>query len=389
MKKFHLLLLCLIITNLSFSQENIKILKEVLNNLERIKGFNYTQETSTSAPFDTLNFNIKLENIKMFFNPSDKFVGSTFYYSSFEDTTKYSYLYDGNASVQLDWEERSARIDSFSIDQQRNLLTPFFVETKSLIKYILENHDSVLIQEYDYTDSIQFHFTFRNKYIYFFNEPIIYNKENAISRYVLTINKTMILPVLFLRKFEHQIVQFKVSNIKEINTFNPYTISNFIPENFTLTKKMTHQDLVEKVNSLKGQTAPDWNLCEIEGDTIKLNDLKKKVVVIQFTTLGCGVCHSSVKFMKELTNNYKEKKVEIISIEYSKGTNQMFLDYKINNGINYKYIIATKELAKKYNVFAAPFFFVVDSEGIINDIFVGYRKDYTEKMVKETIDKLL
>ena len=389
MKNIYLFLLCLIITNLTFSQQNNEILKEVLNNLERIKGFNYIQETATSAPFDTLNFNIKMENVKMFFNYSDKFVGSTFYYSSFKDTTKYTYLYDGNASAHLDWEEKTAQIDSFSIDQKRNLVTPFFVETKSLIKYVLENPDSVLIQTYDYKDSIQYHLTFINKYIYFFHEPIVYQKENAISRYVLTINKTMALPSLFMRKFANQFVLFKVSNIKEINIYNPYTISNFIPEDFSLIKKMTHKDLVEKVNSLKGQTATDWNLCEVEGDTIKLNDLKNKVVVIQFTTLGCGVCHSSVKFMKELTENYKDKAVEIISIEYSKGTNQMFLDYKNNNGINYKYLIATKELAKKYNVFAAPFFFIVDSEGIINNVFVGYRKGYTENMVIETVDKLL
>ena len=56
-----------------------------------------------------------------------------------------------------------------------------------------------------------------------------------------------------------------------------------------------------------GQQAPDFTAVSINGKTIRLSDLKGKVVMLQFTASWCGVCRKEMPHIeKEIWQKHKE-----------------------------------------------------------------------------------
>jgi peroxiredoxin len=58
-----------------------------------------------------------------------------------------------------------------------------------------------------------------------------------------------------------------------------------------------------------GDTAPDFTLKTTDNKTVKLSDLKGKVVMLQFTASWCGVCRKEMPFIeKDIWQKHKDNK---------------------------------------------------------------------------------
>ncbi len=47
-----------------------------------------------------------------------------------------------------------------------------------------------------------------------------------------------------------------------------------------------------------GQIAPDFTMTTVDGQTVRLSDLRGKVVMLQFTASWCGVCRKEMPFIE-------------------------------------------------------------------------------------------
>lgn len=57
-----------------------------------------------------------------------------------------------------------------------------------------------------------------------------------------------------------------------------------------------------------GDMAPDFTLQTISGETVKLSDLRGKVVMLQFTASWCGVCRKEMPFIEsDIWKKHKDK----------------------------------------------------------------------------------
>jgi peroxiredoxin len=58
-----------------------------------------------------------------------------------------------------------------------------------------------------------------------------------------------------------------------------------------------------------GQQVPDFSMTTTEGKTIKIADLKGKVIMLQFTASWCGVCRKEMPHIEtDIWNKYKNDK---------------------------------------------------------------------------------
>ncbi|MDL2304621.1 TlpA family protein disulfide reductase [Bacteroides sp. OttesenSCG-928-D19] len=58
-----------------------------------------------------------------------------------------------------------------------------------------------------------------------------------------------------------------------------------------------------------GDTAPDFNITLTDGKTVKLSDLRGKIVMLQFTASWCGVCRKEMPHIeKEIWQKHKDNK---------------------------------------------------------------------------------
>ena len=129
----------------------------------------------------------------------------------------------------------------------------------------------------------------------------------------------------------------------------------------------------EKSNSANSGSAPSFVLSTTEGVSLKLEDYKGKVIILDFWATWCGPCRRGIPDLVELKNKYKDKDFEIIGItvDQSNTIDQVkpFIEqYKINYPIAY----ANTEIIKNYGgIDAIPTSFIINKEGKIVSKHVG------------------
>jgi peroxiredoxin len=217
--------------------------------------------------------------------------------------------------------------------------------------------------------------------------------EDPTSHYEMWIRKSDNLPFKYYRKMSHDINLTEcinpVYNQLSLADFNLY---DYIPKDYEVRHKKPKDSKkqTEKVYALQDKPAPQWTLTDVEDRPVSLADIKSKVVLLNFTGIGCGACQLAIPFLKELRNKYSTEDFELIAIESWSGKTSSRKGYVEKKGLNYPFLGATEEVLKDYKTGrAAPWFFLLDENHIIRKIFFGYSEERTSKEIEEAIEKLL
>jgi peroxiredoxin len=389
----HLALISLIVLTHSCRAESDvnTYLKKVLNNLSQIESARYSSTLSGSIPGDTLKYVTYSTQTEEYFNPSDTTIGSILTVVQQDATHKASWVYDGNALIFMDWNEKTISVDIFKVARHpfRPVRPPFYNYTKSIIQYALTTKDSVAVKLIDLTDTVLFRLTVYGKSVEFFGKPF-YNDPRytePLSKYDIWINKSDNLPYRYRRNLVSTIslesiedVGFNHDNIDE------FEVSKYIPDGFTLqTKKNRNEGIIDLTN----KEAPELELIDPDNNPFSLNNLNSKVILIQFTGIGCGFCHLSVPFLNSLFNEFKPSDLGLVAIETWNNEPEVIKRYILNNNITYHYLRATNENKRQYQISGVPAFFILDENRIIRKVIKGYSKDSTDKEIRDAINALI
>ena len=386
---------CVILSNsCKVTYDKDDYLRKVLVNLEQIKSAAYNSTNIASAPGDTMEFRTFYSQTEEYINQVDTFIGSSFGVSMQSGTSKVSWFYDGRAEAFLDLNDKTIMIDSFQTNTLpfRPITPPFFNHAVSMIKYALETKDTISTELIDYKDSIKFSLFIPYKVVEFFGKPFVLDnpylaRRNAYSRYDIWIKKSDNLPYRIRRNMPHQTTWETCENVE----FNKIKIEDFIvsekfPSDFTV-KFRGEPELVK--DDLVGKVAPEWVLKDFNHDSISLNELKSKVLMVQFSGIGCGPCHASIPFLKQLVTDYNSNEFELVSIETWSNNIAGIKRYYDNNSLNYKLLLSTEQTTKDYQVKAVPAFFILDKDRVIRKIIRGYAEGTTDKEIRDAIQEFL
>ena len=179
-------------------------------------------------------------------------------------------------------------------------------------------------------------------------------------------------------------------------TFNKLSLEDFnlysyIPEDYEVRKKQPNRiKQQENIYALQNKPAPQWTLIDTENRKVSLNDIKSKVVLLNFTGIGCGACQAAIPYLKELKNKYPSETFELIAIESWSGRTSLQKDYAKGKGLNYLFLGANEEVLKNYQTGrSAPWFFILDKKRIIRKVFRGYSQESTRTEITQAIEALL
>ena len=363
----------------------------VLNSMSKIESAKYTSTVSGSIPGDTLKCVTYSRQTEEYFNPTDTTIGSIFTVVQQDATHKASWVYDGNARVFMDWNEKTISIDSFKVARYafRPVMPPFYNYTRSIIQYAISTKDSIGVELIDITDTILFRLTVYGKSVEFFGKPF-YNDPGytePISRYDIWINKSDNIPYKYKRNLVSTISWESIEDVVfNHNNIEEFRVADYIPDDFTL---LTGRNRSKGMPGLINKKAPELELIDPDNNPFSLNELNSKVLLIQFTGIGCGYCHLSVPFLKSLINEYDPREMGLIAIETWSNDPVVLKRYISNNNITYHYLRSTDENKREYQISGVPVFLILDENRIIRKVIKGYSRDSTDREIRDAINALI
>lgn len=376
-------------------------LKKVLTDLEKIESATYYVTNESWQPGDSTALSTLHGFIKEYDNPMDSTIGASYVSLDANDTTKLEFCYDGNIRALPYHENKKLAIDDFTFRPLpfRLVSPPFFNHAKNIIRYALTTKDHIVTELKDEGDNYYFKLVIdENQQVEFFGKayhmPLPpFDIGSTTSIYELWINKSNDLPYKKRREMSHDISVSTCSNLAiNRHTIYDFNASDYFPKDYEIVK---YSDLYKKkaeptASSLIGKKAPDWILENIEAQPVSLADYKSKIILINFTGIGCGACQAAIPFLKQLKESFTSEEFELIAIESWSRKVSAIRNYAKRKELNYTILNATNEVIKQYQTGgAAPYFFIVDQERIIRKVIRGYSNENTDKEIINAIKELL
>lgn len=135
----------------------------------------------------------------------------------------------------------------------------------------------------------------------------------------------------------------------------------------------------EKLELLKaGVKAPNFNLQDVNGQKVSLSDLKGQKVLLDFSVINCGYCKLALEHFNQQDYQLAEDFTPIYINPEDKV--EAMRNYMDKIPVPFPVVAAAKATGQAYGVSGYPTFFIIDEEGIIEKVVVGYQKAFLESL---------
>lgn len=124
----------------------------------------------------------------------------------------------------------------------------------------------------------------------------------------------------------------------------------------------------DNIGTEVGQTAPDFELTDIDGKGFSLVDYRGSIIILDFMADSCQPCHYEIEHLKEVHYNYSSKGVEIISIgvDNSESAEQLNNNVKEAHDCDWRFAAGGAGVGNNYDIEAIPTIYIIDKQGVIS-----------------------
>ncbi len=141
------------------------------------------------------------------------------------------------------------------------------------------------------------------------------------------------------------------------------------------------------IAEMMDKPAPGYAFVNLEGQTVSLESMRGKVVVIDFWATWCGPCRMTMPLLQEFVER-KPEGVEFISMNVWEDDTTKVRPYLADYGYTFNVLFGNADIASQYEVTGIPTLVIIDKDGVIRYRHVGYDASADQVLLWQTEELL-
>lgn len=160
--------------------------------------------------------------------------------------------------------------------------------------------------------------------------------------------------------------------------------SNLVGE-FSTDPSNTREDVAPNLKPLAGTTSPSFSFKTARGDRVTLNDLRGRVVLLDFWATWCGACKAAFPALEDLYDAVDKNKVVVVSVsvDQNEGKWREFLSSNTPQWTQTHDADHKMRRAFITPLYGIPSYILIDGNGIIRDRFTGWSGQIGSRLQSE------
>jgi thiol-disulfide isomerase/thioredoxin len=158
---------------------------------------------------------------------------------------------------------------------------------------------------------------------------------------------------------------------------------------FILTGCTGNQQSGKAGPATQKSNAPNFELENVAGGTLKSADLKGKVTIVDFWATWCEPCIAEIPNYNAIRQNYSDKGVEILGITVESGPLKDIKPKVEDFQMKYPVVVGDDEVVDGFGgLIGFPTTFIVDKDWRVYKKYLGMTRNKKE-MIQKDIEKLI
>ena len=137
-----------------------------------------------------------------------------------------------------------------------------------------------------------------------------------------------------------------------------------------------------------GKPAPPFELTDLHGATLSLDNLKGKVVLVNFWATWCDTCKEEKPLLQKLIRAEKgNDKFAVVTILFNDSMKNAEA-YMKKNGFSFPVLADDRKVSMNYGVTGVPESFIISKKGILRHKLIG-PVQWDDREVKAALKKFI
>ena len=139
---------------------------------------------------------------------------------------------------------------------------------------------------------------------------------------------------------------------------------------------------------LVGTEAPDFVLKSVDGENRRLSEYRGDVVLVSFWVTWCSDCRVQLTELNDWHGTYEAAGLRLLAV----GLDREFRDVRdtaTSLGLEFSVMHdAGREVSQRYSVNEMPTAVLIDRDGVVREVFEGFRRAHGQAMLDRVRDLL-
>ena len=136
---------------------------------------------------------------------------------------------------------------------------------------------------------------------------------------------------------------------------------------------------------LVGGPAPEITLKNLQGQEVRLSDLRGKIVLLNFWATWCKPCKDEMPAMQASYDKLRDHGLVVLAVNELEDTEKV-IEHVQKHGHTFPVVMDRDNVvANRYGVVGLPASFIVDRQGIVREQIMGSL--LTEKRITELVNR--